>query len=407
MSSIDKVKVGDTTYDVSPSASGTLNGYTSNDNVTPPAWSEVSTISSGDTNSSIFGKLTSMVKNVRWLYNKLGTSDFSVSGDTVTGALGSLQGELGNKSPISHTHTVSDLPVTNDTQANAATLIPSSAAVYSLRTLMNELSTEIAELEEFMFPTDDPNTRYESKDLGTWSSPADVDTFMNKYNHDSNYAYGGVKLSLGNYVTIQDGRYNAVWEIAGFDKEHNQTAADGTVYDNGYGICMIPKTQAGTVDWLSSSESTTSGGYISSTAHMGSSIVVLNSYSLPYMVNKLKTVLGTHVVNRNVLLSSSTSTGRGSSGKSTAYTWTTADATLMSAGQLTGTFASNSNKYDDGEANYKLPLFNYEDYWTGSDFWLRGINGSKSVWRISDSGRVGTTYSYSGHIGARPLIYLR
>ena len=36
MSSIDKVKVGDTTYDVSPSASGTLNGYTSNDNGTPP-----------------------------------------------------------------------------------------------------------------------------------------------------------------------------------------------------------------------------------------------------------------------------------------------------------------------------------------------------------------------------------
>ena len=36
MSSIDKVKVGDTTYDVSPSASGTLHGYTSNDEGTPP-----------------------------------------------------------------------------------------------------------------------------------------------------------------------------------------------------------------------------------------------------------------------------------------------------------------------------------------------------------------------------------
>ena len=36
MSSIDKVKVGDTTYDVSPSKDGTLNGYTSNDNGTPP-----------------------------------------------------------------------------------------------------------------------------------------------------------------------------------------------------------------------------------------------------------------------------------------------------------------------------------------------------------------------------------
>ena len=276
MSSIDKVKVGDTTYDVSPSASGTLNGYTSNDEGTPSAWSEVSTISSGDTNSSIFGKLTSMVKNVRWLYSKLGTSDFSVSGDTVTGALNSLQGELGNKSPVSHTHTVSDLPVTNDTQANATTLIPSSAAVYSLRTLMSNLSTEIADLEEWVsIDHSDPNTRYESKDLGTWSTTSDVDTFMATYNQANNYT----GLSLGNYVTIQDGTYNAIWEIAGFDMEHNQTAADGTVYDNGYGICMIPKTHVIIESW--NDTNTTTGGYKSSRMH---------NTVLPTVVTNLKTV---------------------------------------------------------------------------------------------------------------------
>ena len=399
MSSIDKVKVGDTTYDVSPSASGTLNGYTSNDEGTPPAWDEVSTISSGDTNSSIFGKLTSMVKNVRWLYSKLGTSDFSVSGDTVTGALGSLQGELSNKSPVSHTHTVSDLPVTNDTQANAATLIPSSAAVYSLRTLMSNLSTEIAELEEFMFPTDDPNTRYESKDLGTWSSTSDVDTFMNKYNHDSNYAYGGVKLSLGNYVTIQDGTYNTQWVIAGFDKEHNQTAADGTTYDNGYGICMIPKTKVTSGKWSTSGSAydKTKGGYKSSNMH---------KTVLPNVVTNLKTVLGTHVVNRNVLLSSSSASA--GNGGSIAYTWTTADATLMSVGQMTGTFASHNNKYDDGEANYKLPLFNYEDYWiAGSTFWTRGVESMKSAWYI-DGWRNDIRGGISDNTsGVRPLIYLR
>ena len=131
MASIDKVKVGDTTYDVSLGAAGTLSGYTSSDNVTPPAWDEVNTISSGDTNSSIFTKLTSMVKNVRWLYNKLGNTDISSIGDgTVSGAVSSLQSVLGDKAELSHTHTVSDLPVTNDTQANATTLIPSSAAIY-------------------------------------------------------------------------------------------------------------------------------------------------------------------------------------------------------------------------------------------------------------------------------------
>ena len=96
----------------------------------------------------------------------------------------------------------------------------------------------------------------------------------------------------------------------------------------------------------------------------------MHTTTLPTVVTKLKTVLDTHVVNRNVLLSSSVDrTG------STAYTWTTADATLMSVGQMTGTFASHNNKYDDGEANYKLPLFNYENYKPGFDsyFWMRGV----------------------------------
>ena len=383
MSSIDKVKVGDTTYDVSPSASGTLNGYTSNDNGTPPAWDEVSTISSGDTNSSIFGKLTSMVKNVRWLYSKLGTSDFSVSGDTVTGALGSLQGELSNKSPVSHTHVVGDLPVTNDTQANSTTLIPSSAAIYSLYTTMSNLSSEIAELEEWV-NRDDPNTRYESKNLGTWSSVADVDAFMSIYNYDSNYKDGDTLLSLGNYVTIQDGTYNTQWVIAGFDMEHNQTAADGTMYDNGYGICMIPKTIVTTGKW----DDTNNNAYGTSTMH---------TTTLPNIVTKLKTVLGTHVVNRNVLLRKG----------ETAYRWTTADATLMSAGQLTGTFASNSNKYDDGEANYKLPLFNYEDYKTGSKFWLRGVYGLFTRYAVNSDGKIWYGTVSDSKIGVRPLIYLR
>ena len=394
MASIDKVKVGDTTYDVSPSKDGTLNnGYSSGDSASPSEWSAVDSIASTDTNSSIFNKITTMVQNVRWLYNKLGTTDISSIGDgTVTGGLNSEYGELDGKAELHHTHTVSDLPVTNDTQANSTTLIPSSAAVYSLRTLMSELSTEIAELEELTsIPTDDPNTRYESKDLGTWSSTSDVDTFMSKYNHDSNYSYRGTLLSLGNYVTIQDGTYNTQWVIAGFDMEHNQTAADGTVYDNGYGICMIPKTSVTTGEW-NISHNITSGGYISSNIH---------TIALPIVVTKLKTVLGTHVVNRNVLLSSSI--GRNSSN---AYTWTTAYATLMSVGQMNGTFDSHNNKYDDGEANYKLPLFNYESYKTGSNFWSRGVNDSRNAWYVYINGNI--SGSLANHtFGVRPLIYLR
>lgn len=105
-------------------------------------------------------------------------------------------------------------------------------------------------------------------------------------------------------------------------------------------------------------------------------------------------------MNRNVLLSSTVK-----SGNSTAYTWTTADATLMSIGQMTGTFASHSNKYDDGEANYRLPLFYYEEFKIGSIFWSRGV-GMGCTWYIIDDGGISRNDSNFSY-GVRPLIYLR
>lgn len=229
-------------------------------------------------------------------------------------------------------------------------------------------------------------------DLGTWSSISDVDTFLNRFSHNTAYKDGDTKLRVGNYVTIQDGTYNAVWEIAGFDIEHNQKASDGTVYDNGYGIFMVPKTTLTTAQW---NDYYLTGGYISSAIH--------TSY-IPTAINVLKNILGSHIVNRNVLLSSSVD----SNNYSNAYTWTTADATLMSWGQMSGTFASHRNKYDDGEANYKLPLFNSGGL-SSTYFWTRYIYGKYGsgycAWSVS-----GTTISNSyvnGDNGVRPLIYLR
>ena len=414
MASVDKVKVGDTTYDVSPSKDGTLNGYTSGDSSTPTSWTSVSAITTSDTNATIFSKLTSMVKNVRWLYTKLGTADFSATGsDTVSGALVSINNGLSDKAPSNHSHTVADLPVTSN-QSNSTSTIPTCALLYSMN---EELTAMEASMESIMEslgiggggdpsgPSDpsvdidatDPNTRYESKNLGTWSSTSDVDTFMSKYNHANNYT----GLSLGNYVTIQDGTYNAQWVIAGFDKEYNQIAADGTTYNNGYGICMIPKTQVTTGAW--NPTNTLTGAYNSSYMH---------TTTLPNIVTKLQNVLGSHIVTRNVLLSNNITT----SYYSAAYTWTTAYATLMSIGQMNGTFASNRNEYDDGEANYKLPLFNYEDYKTGSDFWSRGIWGFDVDFGYCCAWYVGSDGSINGSIdgalgnsalGIRPLIYLR
>ena len=239
--------------------------------------------------------------------------------------------------------------------------------------------------------TSTPNTRYEVKNLGTWSSIDDVNTFLDACNHDTGY-YGA---TIGSYVTINDGTYNKQWIIAGFDMEHNHKASDGNTKDNGYGICLIPKNSLGNYTWDNNDD--TSKGYYGST---------INTSTLPNVANNLKKVLGDHLVLRNVLLSSA----RDSNYHASKYTWTTAYCTLMSMGQVTGKFASNRNKYDDGEANYKLPLFNYET-WSFDDWaWLRGLNfrnGSLGVaYGLTTSG--GSDWHFSDYsYGLRPLIYIR
>ena len=329
-----------------------------------------------------------MVKNVRWLYNKLGTVDISGIGNgTVSSALSTVQSGLDGKANEGHSHGVSDLPVSSS-QVDSTSYVPSSAVVYSLKSTIDTMSSDI---NEIIRADDDPNTRYEAVSIGTWSSVSDVDVFLSKYTHENGYYdfTTGTKLKLGNYITIQDGTYNAIWEIAGFDMEHNQTAADGTVYDNGYGICLIPKTQVTKGKW--NTYNTTNGGYKSSYMH---------NTVLPGIVTTLKNVLGDHIMNRNVLLSSSVD-----GSYSSAYTWTTTDATLMSIGQM-DTFASHHTKYDDGEANYKLPLFDYKAFKTGSNFWSRGVGGSTNAVVVYGEGSTSTASANYMH-GVRPLIYIR
>ena len=423
MAIIDKIKVGSTTYDVSPSASGTLNTtgttkFASSDTAQASAtsWTNVNQMTTADNHATLFTKITQMAKNVRYLYNVLGTG-FS-TGSTV-------KSQIDGKAPANHSHSVSQLPTSN-TQVNSSDYIPTSALIYSMNqtlTSLNDASNKlgvkiyntkyavggIPTKSQFSandtiqsiiikmlgdygsrpIDTSTPNTRYKSQNLGTWSSIEDVNNFLYSCCHDTGY-YGA---TIGSYVTINDGTYNKQWIIAGFDCEHNHQASDGNTKDNGYGIGLIPKTSLGKYVWDSNN---TSKGY------NGSGI---NTSTLPTVANNLKKVLGDHLVLRNVLLSSA----RDSNYYASAYTWTTAYCTLMSAGQITGTFASNRNKYDDGEANYKLPLFNYETWSFDEWAWLRGLYGLNvgfDVYGLTTSGGSDYYHCYNPY-GLRPLIYIR
>ena len=425
MAIIDKIKVGSTTYDVSPSASGTLNTtgttkFASSDTAQASAtsWTNVDQMTTSDNHATLFTKITQMAKNVRYLYNVLGTG-FSTSS--------TVKGQIDGKAPANHSHSVSQLP-TSSTQVNSNDYIPTSALIYSMNqtlTSLNDASNKLGvqiyntkysvggiptksqfsandtiqsiiikmlgDMGQRPIDTSTPNTRYKSQNLGTWSSVNDVNDFLNTCCHDTGY-YGA---TIGSYVTINDGTYNKQWIIAGFDCEHNHQASDGNIKDNGYGIGLIPKKSLGNYVWDSNNNA--SKGYKGST---------INTSTLPTVANNLKKVLGDHLVLRNVLLSSA----RDSNYYASAYTWTTAYCTLMSMGQVTGKFASNKNKYDDGEANYKLPLFNYETWSFDTFAWLRGLNGlgtgSSSVYGLTTSGD-SDWYSCNGSYGLRPLIYIR
>jgi cell pole-organizing protein PopZ len=65
--------------------------FTSADDLTPASWTDVALLSTGEKHSSIFNKISTMFKNVRYLYKMLGTTDISGLGDgTVTSALTAL-----------------------------------------------------------------------------------------------------------------------------------------------------------------------------------------------------------------------------------------------------------------------------------------------------------------------------
>ena len=246
---------------------------------------------------------------------------------------------------------------------------------------------------------DDPNKRTDATDLGTWSSTSDVDTFLSRFNHENNYDDGTTKLHLGDTIYIADGTYNMGWRIAGFDCEYNREAADDTVYNNGYGIMLYPRSIASYLSCYWNEENTVAGGYKASLAHSK-----VNNFA----TNMKNSILGTHLVNRNVLLSSDIN----SSGNSNDYTWTTAYSALPSVGHLEGTFNRSGTKYDDGEANYRLPLFNYQDYIKNYDHWLRNIhykeNSNYRVYYVkaysllSDIVQVNYTSKY-----LHPLLYIR
>lgn len=78
--------------------------FTNNDTTNPTSWSDVSALTSGEKHTSIFTKISTMFKNIRYLYKLIGTTDISAIGNgTVTGGLSALNSNFKKSEILSKT----------------------------------------------------------------------------------------------------------------------------------------------------------------------------------------------------------------------------------------------------------------------------------------------------------------
>ena len=84
-----------------------------------PSWTNVATLTSGETHTSLFAKVSQMFKNVRYLYKMLGTTDISsIGGGTVTGAISSQNKALAQLNNIGNYKQTDTLLVSSKLSAN-------------------------------------------------------------------------------------------------------------------------------------------------------------------------------------------------------------------------------------------------------------------------------------------------
>lgn len=110
-------------------------------------------ITSGETHKSLFNKISTAVKNVRWLLSKMGTTDISSLGDgTVTGALSTLNSNMNHltEEDISFTENVQSGTIYAHKNGNCVTITAWSQATQKLGT--SSLYATIAILPQQYIP---------------------------------------------------------------------------------------------------------------------------------------------------------------------------------------------------------------------------------------------------------------
>ena len=273
-------------------------------------------------------------------------------------------------------------------------LIISSAGSGTKRITKANAALELK--EAFITGSGYHNSIFRGKNLGTINSLVELETFLTNHGVSSG-AFNDIYL--GDYITIKDGTYNAVWMIAGFNTELNK-GSSGVISSNH--ITLIPRTKVTDAEMNASNDTT--GGYLGSKMH---------TTTLPLIEAALQTVCGTHLKKHNILASNAMTAatpsmaGAGMTGASTGWEWASVYASLLTEVQVYGSKVWSSSAYDVGEGFEKLPVFNFINpiEYQRATWWLRAVV-SGSYFALVGNGGIAACDLASNSYGVRPLIVL-
>lgn len=192
----------------------------------------------------------------------------------------------------------------------------------------------------------------------TISSLEDADRFIGEHiiNSDGTFDY-----TLGEEITINDGTYNAVWQVVGVDTELGK----GDTPLIKHHISLVPKTVIDMSEIHSNNHRF--NGYINSNTMYPATMRLIEFL--------LEGVLGNHLLERRVKL---TDEARGLDNRSSGNRYYSVRANLMSQQQVFGSIDRDyGNQYDAGDDIEQLPGFKTGkvNKGVGSWWWLRDVCG--------------------------------
>ncbi len=254
---INKVSVEGVTYQITPSDTGTFTG-TSNDASSPSSWTSVALLVSGETNGSIFTKISSMFKNIRYLYDKLGGSDLDQSSGSIIQQLGELET---NKADIDHTHNVATTAATGFMPAldgDSTKCLLGDGSWGSAGSTYATVSTAAPGLA----PTLNGNAGYYLNGTGAWTVPPDTNTTYANLKACTTAAAGTAGLApaaaagaINRYL-----RCDATWQVP---PDNNTTYGTFTSAANG----LVPAAKSGTTNYATTGYVLTGAGWRAGTKY--------------------------------------------------------------------------------------------------------------------------------------------